>query len=198
MSAHKLHPVAWNGTINNPQYQIAYATIGSQAASMARSREILRSLVGGRDLIIEMNSALLSVPEKDREAIGLAFRKGIEAHNLLITERRYPVASRPSFFARILGQPAEVEACELRALVPGSVWQSGAVDTALSPWGQRYYVLPEGTDGASLLERLNLGTIAAREVLDAMDLIIFDVANFGQMGLISTRNDQAAIQSRLA
>jgi hypothetical protein len=93
---------------------------------------------------------------------------------------------------------ADTEACDMRALVPHAVWRAGRLAQALTPAGLRYYVLPEGTDGASLVERLNLGTISSQDVLAAMEIIIFDVPIFGQMGIISTRLDQAGLQERLS
>jgi hypothetical protein len=198
MSTYKLHPTAWNGTIKQPQYQLAYATIGSPAASQARSREILGRFISGRDIIIEMNSSLLSAPEKDRDAIAQAFRKAVEVEGLAVTERHYPSEAKVSFFAKILGMGGDSEACDMRALVPNAVWRAGRLAQALTPSGLRYYVLPEGTDGASLVERLNLGTISSQDVLAAMEIVIFDVPHFGQMGVISTRLDQAALQERLS
>ena len=171
--------------------------MGSPSVSRSRSRQILGHLVGGGDVIVELNDSLLCVPENQRAAVGDAFRGGLAAQGLTVTERRFPSTSKPSFFARILGQAADREACELRAWIPAALWQSGVLDDSLPIHGLRYYVLPAGAAGAVLLEKLNFGTLPAQECIATMELIIFDVPAFGQMGLISSRLGLSQLQSRL-
>ncbi len=197
MSNIKLSSVAWNGNLNSPQYQIAYSTVSSVQVARKRSREVLDKLFGDHDLIIELLDSFLSVPLRERPPITENFRKTMMSQNIALSERRYPSQAKVSFFAKILGQGGDEEACELRAFVPSAIWRSGAIDTALTDFGLRYFVLPKGTDGPALLERLNVGTMPAKECIETMELIIYDVPNFGQMGLISSHHDQAALQAKL-
>lgn len=189
----KLGKHDWDGTLATPQYQLSYGRREKPADTLDRSRGLRQKLLGDAWVVVEFDSTLLALPDNEREACALAFRAGLQSLNIDFRHRSIPQTGRSSFVSRLL--KSNQEAHQILALIEPAVWQAEAFQALVPAQGIRFYQLPLGDNGGALLDEIFQGKLIRQELLQRFELIVYDVASFGQMGIISTRKSFEEIQA---
>lgn len=192
----KLAKNRWDGSLAQPQYSLAYSLNEKPATIMERSRVLRHQLLGDSTLLLELNSNLLAMTEREREPLVLAFREHLTELGLDYRHQTTPQTGKSSFFAKFLN--GDIDAHQIMVLVEPATWQSDQFEEMLPKQGMRYYRLPSSDPGEGLLDAIFQGKLLRKELIERFDLIVYDVAIFGQMGIISARRSYEELQGLIS
>lgn len=179
----KLNERKGKGTMDSPQFSLSYK-VNYEQVDTKISYDILSALKGDNDVIIEVNSSLANVAKSEGEDSAIAFLQKIRSLGLDYSYRKVPAATKQSFLAQLFGGgKKENLAHEVLAYVPDKVWRDESFQSLLPVYGARYYVTKEPEESDKIVNEMC--RMLDNEKVDYFKLIIFDVASFGQMGIVT-------------
>lgn len=178
----KLKQVNTDASLESAQISLTYKQQGSEEKARESSYEILSALKSDNDVIIELNSTLFNLPDKEKDSY---FRKFVETIRSLDLEYRYRKVSvnTQSIFSFLFGQKT-VQAHEILVYVPHEVWLTETFRSILPIYGARYYVTKEAAEADEILEEMY--RMMDFDKLDFFKLIIFDAGTLSSMGINSS------------
>ncbi|MGI6776830.1 MAG: hypothetical protein ACOX7R_02015 [Acetivibrionales bacterium] len=171
------------GSLDSPQFSLSYRA-NNEAINSRASYEILSKLIGDNDVVIEVNSSLTNTTKTESEDRTFHFLSEVRNRALDYSYRKVPSSARQSFLSMIFGGGKKnAEAHEIMAYIPEKVWKEETFLSVLPVYGARYYVMKSPEEGDKVINELC--RMLDSEKIDYFKLIVFDVASFGQMGIVS-------------
>lgn len=166
-------------TSKNPQasrFSLAY-----RARKMDNSQvsyEILSKLKAQADMILEVNSSLLNLSEKENKELFSKLVDALEKMNIEYRNKKIKVNAKRSVLS-ISVSSKEIEGFELLALISDKAWRDEATKKIIPQIGVRYYILEAGTQ----ISPDSFANLDEEEKNKLCKMIIFDHILFGCMGI---------------
>lgn len=179
--------------INMPQYTISYKAKATNTKVGSLSYRIISALKEDSDIVLEVNSSLFSLPQADRESFALIFLSAVRNIDLDYSYRKTSSPSK-SFFSQLFGKKEECSH-EILVYIPDEVWKKEDFFNIIPKYGVRYYITKDNTDGKKVIEDMN--KMLDEEKIEKFKFLIFDVAIFNQMGVISKSHSAESIKQLL-
>ncbi len=181
-------------SLNTPRFTLSLEENVSSEKQKEQSYDVLSRLIGDSDIIIELNSTLLSLPNPRREAYALKFLQDIRALGI---EYRYSKASStasPSPLGGLFGSKS-TQAHQIIAHIPNGTWQKAEMKDALSLYGASYFIPKEKHGGSEMLE--DFLKMLDEEKLHYFKLAVFDIICSNRMGIFSASHTLADMKAML-
>jgi hypothetical protein len=166
------------------KFTLSYGIQSSEEKQRNNSHKIISAIKGSKNLLIDIDSSLIGLPEKERENCVIDFIKYIRSLALEYRYRKSPNAGGQSFMGKLFSMGAKSgDAHKVFTLVPEDAWNNEDFIAALPFYGVRYYLFKEDADTGKVLDDLYNGQLLDFEVFDYFSAIMFDSCSFGQMGI---------------
>lgn len=162
-----------------------------------KSHRIISCLKKTNDLILEIDSALLTVPKNERLEKAVALIKAMETFNLVAKSHKSRIPQGLSLFEKLLSNANDQEVLQALLYIPDAIWNLEDFKSRLPIDGARYYVLKDNVPGEHVMEQLFNGLMSSADMVAAFDLNIFDYGILGQMGIYAYGPDKDEIFRRL-
>lgn len=168
----------------NPRYSLSYRRGVLNKGSKKISYDLISRLVGGKDLLLKVDSSLFTglSPEDEAKLVETIIMKLREMN----IEYRYRTNSYPKkskVFGFSISTSQTVTEHEILAYIPNRIWVKEGFWEFLPEYGVTYHILSPETNGSKLLDDIHTGRLLDKEILENYDLTIFDCFSFGQMGI---------------
>lgn len=183
-----------DGSLNFARFALTYKVPETLDQSRQNSFEILSLLKCDKDVIIEINSSLFSVPENRREMIVMDFIDNIRSLGLEYRYRKVAATGSQSILTLLFGKKNN-QAHEVLVYVPHNVWVQESFKSALPLNGARYFVVNESLDAAKALE--DMDRMMDYEKIRFFPMVIFDAGMLGSMGINSQTLQMSDIKKLL-
>ena len=173
-------------TIKNPQaskFSLAYR--GRRKDSSQVSYEILSKLKAQDDMILEVNSSLLNLSEKENKELLSKLAKSLEKMNIEYTSKKIRVNAKRSILS-IAVSSKEIDGFELFAYIPDNAWRDEVIKEFIPQIGVRYYILEPG----SQINPDSFAILDEEEKNKLCTMVIFDHILFGCMGINTSYSKQ--------
>ncbi|NLK86548.1 MAG: hypothetical protein GX279_03540 [Clostridiaceae bacterium] len=161
-----------------PQYSITYKSNLKNASSI--SHEILSAFIGSNDVIIEINSDM-NGPEQNQNDPVAAFLDKTGTFDLAYRKKKVLSEKGKTVLGFAIG--SKKQACEALIYVPNSVWHHPDMKKCLPLYGAKYYLTDEITDAPAKLNEI--AGMSEEDRVEAFGIMIFDLAIYGQMGVLT-------------
>lgn len=174
-----------NGSLDYARFSLSYGPSLpplSKEDPREESYKLLTLLKGDGDVIIEVNSLYLNIPEVKREPIVMEFLDHIKSLGLEYRYRKFTAERNQGLLAKLFGAK-KIEAHELFVHVPHETWQKEEFKSILPIHGARYYMAKGSCGPAEALD--GMYRMTDEEKLDFYELIVFDIGILGTMGINS-------------
>ncbi|HEX2945551.1 MAG TPA: hypothetical protein VHT96_06320 [Clostridia bacterium] len=177
-----------------PIYTISYK--GDPKRPYYPSYQILTALIGQSGVFIELNSDLTVTAKNDRLDTVRKYKEIVSAiPGIEFRSRKIPSVQRPMILGFPIQARKKLEAEELVAFIPKSVWDDEKFMEALPVDGARYYIAKEPEealtglpDSRSILE--GFWGMAEENKAEIFKFILFDTPVLGRMGITSCGTDE--------
>lgn len=191
----KIKEIKNGGSLNHPRYSLSYVPGSGEGEIRDASYQILSALKENRDVLLEVNSSLCSVPSSQREPALLQLVDGLRGLGVEYRCRKVSPSAAPSLFSAFFNRGKTPMAQEVAAYIPAGVWSSESFYPVLPLFGARYYVLPEPREAGDALDAMS--QLLDEEKVEPFDLVIFDSGVLGTMGISSSRVNAKELKRRL-
>ena len=195
MNKLKLKEVKWDGNASNPQYQLQYANSGNLLKTRAISQSIRSRLFGDFPLLIEVDSSLFTADLGPGLALAKTFQKFLGEQQIEFRHRNEIGPASVNFLSLVTRKSTEQH--WIATVVSARQWQNTDFQATLPTSGIRFYGFKDGGIPPNLLDELFAAKLSAAELLKLSTIMLFDVADYGQMGISSLKLSQAEIQALL-
>jgi hypothetical protein len=180
----------------SPKFTVNYNLLGSEFQRKKDSFEILSSLKGNSDIIIQIKSDLLNVPDNSRESFMLNLIKIIKDMGLDLRVKKLEPSKVSIFSLKILTSKKNPN-YDVIFFAPNSLWEKEEFFNFLPTFGAKFYVPKQEFDHNNILDQINNGQMLDDEIIDFFKLIIFDCPNIGQMGIFTKSETSDSIKQLL-
>ncbi len=180
----------WEG----PRFHIEYDRLSGMQAKKELSFKLISLLKQNSDLIIRIDSQLLSLPPNERGDAVLNLIGEFKSQGLEFRYRQFPGNNSSGFWYQLLRLDRN-ETMESMVYVPGQAWQ-GSLHSRMT-YGTFYYVCHSGDKGLEVLDDLFNGKIQRFELGKFFRLLIFDSVISGHMGIFTDVMELKDIESLL-
>lgn len=172
-----------------PDFSSAHFSLDYKKASKKYEQDeninidLLSRLIGDADLIIELNTSLMTMNNNKKETeLVETFISEIRNHSIDYNYRKIPYNnSNRGFMSLFTGK---TEAHQVFAYIPNKIWQSPSFQQILPEEGLRYYITGNKKDNNLLNE---IQRMMDSEKLASFKIIIFDNKILKCMGINSTK-----------
>lgn len=161
-----------------PQYSLTYKNDPVSAGRI--SHEILSAFIGSDDVIIEINSDMSGPDRRQIDPAALLIEK---AEELGLASRKKKVLSEKGNAVLGFLVRSKKQATEALIHIPNDVWNHPDLKSCLPLYGARYYITKGASDAPSMLDKMP--EMSEEEKAEAFRMIVFDLAVYGQMGILS-------------
>lgn len=172
---------SWGG-LTSPRFTLMLEAYTVEDQQRKSNYQVLSKLIGDNDILIELDSSLLNLPVKQREAYALQFLKDLRTLGIEYKCSKNTSAASSSFLSSLFGAKASPSQ-QIVASIPNDIWTKPEMVDMISLYGARYFVPKEKTDGAKMLE--DFQQIMDEERLDYFKLIAFNVITFNSIGVFT-------------
>lgn len=162
-------------------YEVSKLSISYSARKIDNSQasyEIISALKADDNIIIELNSSLLNLSQKDNMMLFTELIDSLEAIGIEYRNKKISVSAKRSLFS-IAIEGKKIEGFELFAFIPHEIWCDQEFRKIIPNVGVKYY-LPKSSSENNLDAFVNLGE---NEKLELCRMVIFDNILFGSMGI---------------
>ncbi|MGI6086177.1 MAG: hypothetical protein ACOYIF_12225 [Acetivibrionales bacterium] len=195
MASYRLKNTGKREGDNAPQFSLSYKPEGGESKSDI-SYEILSALKKDRDVVIEINTSLILDAKRSIPFSPEKFLSQIRNLNLVYSYRKSQRQGKPDFFSFLFGGKRDEDCHEIIFYVPDDVWKAEAIKKILPTFGVKYYIKDNsGNDAHNVLDEMN--RLTDKEKADYFSYVIFDVAEFNQMGISSNQYGSDDIKEAL-
>lgn len=181
------------GADRGPRFMLTFNTKASEEQKRKSSYDILSKLIGGSDVIMEVNGSLLNLPPKKRDSFAFKFIKDIKA--LGLEYRCSNITSAVSNSLLNLFKNKTTEDQVVLAYVPNEIWSRAEMKNLIPLYGARYFVLKEKSDRSKTLDYLQ--NIGEDEQFDYFKLIAFDAICLSAMGIYTKNYELSDLKAAL-
>jgi hypothetical protein len=169
----------------SPHFIISYNNLKNKIKQpQDNSYEIISLLKSKNDFFIEVDSSLLLASAALRENEVISFINNIRQMNLNYRYRQLPSSGEKKLFS-LLNRGSSTNHHVL-VHIPQTIWAQEAFKFILPIHGVRYYITKKDVDSNKVLDDLFNGQLLDAEKIELFKFIIFDICNFGQMGINGT------------
>lgn len=174
------------GSLEMARFFVSYGRTDSEEEKRRNSYEMISLLKKENDLIMEVNTALLTFPQvNQREDYIFTLNRAIKELSLDFRYRKASASGSGNFFGDLFSFGKNKVAHELLIYVPDKVWRDENFAAILPIYGARYYICPNRPEREKLLDEIFNGQIMDDEKLDLFNPTIFDCSDFAQMGVFT-------------
>lgn len=168
---------------NLPGYSLSYKTnaLNPNPAGYA----ILSALAGNHDVVIELNTDMFRNMSGIGEDAAAKFLKDAISRHLAHSCKKVRSEQMQTFFGFPTGSKRKKEAQRIAAYIPNVVWREESFQSVLPVCGAVYYFADEPMDAEAIVN--DIWNMAEEEKASRFRMIVFNMAEFGQMG-ITTRS----------
>jgi len=178
----KLSELKTDNSLDSPRFVLSLGQAKSRDLQVSENYDALTKLIGTSDVVINLDTSLLSLPHSQRESHVFKFLEVIRALNLEYKYQKYESRSKRSILSFIFGNTNKKEH-EILAYIPNEIWAKGEFKNEFPIYGARYYVLKENPDGPKLLE--DMQKMLDAEKLEYFKMVIFDSVVMNSMGIFT-------------
>ncbi len=181
-------------SLDSARFFLSYRQSNDINKARLFSYELLSTLKGDADAVLELNSSLLlspSVPGMDliQDYIDMAKELGLDYRY-----RKTDPVGGPSFFERLFSQKRR-EAHEILIHIPSAVWADKSFSRYINMNGARYYFTKTSEPAGNLLDEMYKMT--DRDKLNFFRMIVFENGSMGNMGINTLMLDAKDIKTLL-
>ncbi|AZO94705.1 hypothetical protein [Halocella sp. SP3-1] len=166
-----------------PSLDSAQYTLTFQGKDRGLNYKILNTLIGDKDMVIEINSSRFSNTVNNPTEYTKKILNFLRENELAYNYQKVPDNSSQSIFTSLFKK--DRTAHEVLFYLPNKIWQSASFKSLMPIPGARYYIRKKSKDEKDTLK--NMQQLMDDELLDYFSLIIFDpgVTQLKQMGINS-------------
>jgi hypothetical protein len=191
-----------NKSVKSPddaRFFLTYEPGSSENEKRQSSYQIISSLKQKKDLLVEINSSLLTVsPNGERENFMIEVLRAVKDAGLNNRYRKLAgTGSSGSSIKDLFSFGKKPAVHELFILVPDRTWQDEVFQALLPLYGVRYYVCSGNEEPAKLMDELFNGQILEEDKFNYFNPIIFDCSDFGHSGIFTDRLSLAEVKNFL-
>lgn len=182
--------------LETARFALAYKKPGGKDGSY----DIISALKGDSDVIVEVDSSLISPPSLDIQGYIKELVLCITNLRLDYIRRKVPTLKRGGLLSIFTG-PKKTQADEIFIYIPASSWKKEGFRSLFPILAARYYVIKSNADlekqdnMVKYLEKIR--DMGDEERLDSFSLIAFDPGDMPMMGINSKTLDLEEIKERL-
>jgi hypothetical protein len=176
-----------DNSLESPRFVLTLGQAKSHDLQISGNYDALTKLIGTNDVVINLDSSLLSMPYSRRESHVMNILGAIRALNLEYKYQKFESRSKWSIFSMLFGGNANKKEHEILAYIPNEIWVKGEFKNKFPAYGARYFVLKDSQDSTKLLE--DMQKMLDAEKLEYFRLIIFDNAIINSMGIFTNHLD---------
>lgn len=164
-----------------PGYSLSYKTnvLDPNQAAYA----ILSELAQKHDVIIELNTELFLNFSTSKRDHSTKFLNDIRSRNLKCSFNKMPSDRHTAIFGVPIGNGKKETAQKIAAYVPNLIWKEESFRSVLPACGARYYIVEKPIDAEVTVN--SLWNMSEEEKAVMFGMIIFNMAEFGQMGIVT-------------
>lgn len=181
----KLRKNKRDSKLSSAQFSLTYKQQKSKSEMKKQIYDIISTLKGKNDVLIEMNSSLFSV-RNEKNAYVKKFINSIRKLDLDYRYSKVPAKNNQSILSNFLGKEDNEHAHEILTFVPHDIWTTETFQKIIPLCGIRYYITKdtvEKIDGEELLNKMS--RMMDSEKLDYFKFTVFDGGQLGNMGINS-------------
>lgn len=168
--------------LDSAQYILTYKQDRNLSNSAMISHAILSALTAEDEILLELNSSLFYVSDKQKEELIYQCLETAKKIGLEHRYRKVPSSGNPSLFKKLLNNDRE-KAHELIVQIPAEIWKDERVLGLILPYGARYYFTDKPSGNTNLLDTFS--NMTDKDKLEHFRLIVFDMGVLGHMGINS-------------
>ncbi|MGE5613550.1 MAG: hypothetical protein ACM3XR_04015 [Bacillota bacterium] len=178
----KLTELKNSNSLNSPRFVLSLGQAKSRELQISDNYDALTKLIGTSDVVINVDSSLLSLPYFQRESNIMKFIDTIRALNLEYKYQKFDSQSKWSIFSALFGNTNKKEH-EIYAYIPNEIWSKDEFKNEYPIYGARYFILKENSDGSKVLE--DMQRMLDEEKLEYFRMIVFNAVVLNSMGICS-------------
>jgi len=176
----KVQEVSSLPSIDRPNFVLTLDHVRSRDSSISNHYEAITKLVGNDDLVIGLDTCLMSLPGSKCESYFKLFLEAVRRLNL--EYRCFESASdSESFFASLLKRK-NTKKQEMLAYIPNELWKQDEFRQSLPLYGARYYITKDSSDTQAIDKMLRM---IDAEKLEYFRMIVFDSTVIDSIGICS-------------
>lgn len=171
-----------DNSLDSPRFVLTLGRMKSQDMQISGNYDAITKLIGTNDVVINLDSSLLSLPYSKRESYVIKFLETIRALNLEYKYQKFESQSKRSIISMLFGSSNKKEH-EILAYIPNELWAKCDFKNTFPVYGASYFVLKEKSDSSKLLE--DMQKMLDAEKLEYFRMIIFDSVIMNSMGIFT-------------
>lgn len=171
-----------DNSLDSPRFVLTLGQMKSQDLQISGNYDAITKLIGTSDVVIDLDSSLLSLPYSKREPYVMKFLETIRALNLEYKYQKFESQSKRSIISMLFGSANKKEH-EILAYIPNELWAKGDFKNTFPVYGARYFIIKENSDSLKLLE--DMQKMLDAEKLEYFRIIIFDSVIMNSMGIFT-------------
>lgn len=170
------------------KFAVSYSTKKRENSQI--SYEIVSSLKGENDIIIEINSSFLNFSEKESKEFLPRLLEELDNYQIKYKKRKILANNRKTILS-VTVKNETVEGFELFAIIPNEIWKDDRFRKIIPKIGVRYY-LPKTQSDINLDELIDLDE---SQKISLFKMVIFDYVLLGSMGINTSEMNKEAIEA---
>jgi hypothetical protein len=166
-------------TVKNPQAVKFSLTYHARKMDNSQvSYEIMSKLKGQEDIILEVNSSLLNLSEKENKELFSKLEDTFEKMDIKYNNKKIKVTAKRAILS-ISVSNKEINGFQLFARITDITWNDEAFKRIIPQIGIRYYILESGNQ----IDPDSFAVLDDEEKDKLCSMVIFDNIFFGCMGI---------------
>lgn len=174
-------------SLESPRFVLTFGQAKSLDLQTSDNYDAITKLIETNDVVIDLDSSLLSLPYPKRESHVMKFLETIRQLNLEYKYQKYESPSKPSLFSMLFGGNTNKKEHEILAYIPNDIWVKGEFKNKFPIYGARYFVLKGSPDSTKSLD--DMQKMLDEEKLEYFTMIIFNNAIINSMGIFTNHLD---------
>ena len=176
-----------------PQFSITYKTAGK--GDVNGSYEILSRLKKENDLIVEIKSTLNFGSDAENEKLTANCFDEIKKMDLLYHHKKVQAPARATILSILTARNKTVDAHEIWAYIPDSVWKEEGLRNIVSAYAARYYIAKKVENPQEFLNTME--QMSDDEKRKHFEMVVFNAPVFCQMGIASCNLTESDLKGLL-
>lgn len=180
---------------NASSNQVSIAYSSRKIDNSDASYEILSSLISGSDIIIELNSSLLNLAEREGKLLVSTLIDAFEDMGIQYKKKKIAVSAKKTILSIII-ESKKQEGFELSAYIPHEIWCTQEFKNIIPDNGALRYYLPKAE---TEIDFDAFSELDEDEKSELCRMVIFNHILLGSMGIntsVYDKNDIAEILNK--
>lgn len=181
-------------SLDTARFHLSYKLIEKLEQLRPFCYNLLSSLKGSSDVVMEINTNLVAVSQTSDKDLIQYYTELAKKLGLDYKYRKIPFAGNNSIFSKLFNMKKQ-DAYELVIHIPAAIWDTEGFSDYINTCGTRYYFTDNEKSTDKLLDEMDKMTDIDKH--NFFKMIVFDMSSVGNMGINSRKLELCDIKKLL-